>query len=668
MKNSLLILLIAFFSKTEDTFAQIKFLASGSPQGITLFIADQVLHPESKNEGNWIGYNIYRSVEKNGEYKLLTKKPLSLAENPKKLIEMIGKANMEGMKKRFKMDEKGIFEKFLTPDKDHGFLAGFNFTMGRAMGLVYDDADAKEGRTYYYKISKVKKDGSEGEKSGIESATAGKPSMIFEKPKNLKAQTITQGILLSFSKAEEGMFRHVYRSEDSIATYIRVNKLKMMSQEDAKMDNYLDTTAQGGTKYYYTVATTDMFENLKFSDTVSARMKGKFALAKPQFTTVEVHRSGVELNWETASGLDSMAGFDIMRREMLETDDNSYTKINQNLVPANVRRYADATPELGKTYQYVIRAVAKDLVSASLSLPFPYIHKPLFPPLPPQNVKTEPQMKAVKISWAEVEETDLAGYMVFRGYSDNTHIETLSNFLPKGTLSYTDTSATLSKNITFAYYVKSFNKTSMESPYSKPVFASPLEPVKKPARMNSLRGIYTEFRGNELRWGLPMDRETEKVRLFRTETADTTQWAMIFEEKTTEGKFVFADTLRDPLKNYSYKMCAVSYDSIQADFSNILTLSPKIPDILPPAEVNIEQNGSTLRISWLPVINKALKSYIIYRRTYDSAPTKIAEIPKGTTFFEDKTQKSDTYYYVIKTLNILGKEGRGTKEVSYEIE
>lgn len=668
MKNSLFILFLAFFFQMETVLAQVKFLPSGSPQGITLFIADEVLHPDSKNAGSWIGYYIYRSTEKNGEYKLLTKKPYGLAENVKKFGEMIGKTNMESMKSKFGTDEKGVFEKFLTPNPDHGFLAGFNFRMGRAMGLVFDDSDVKEARTYFYKVSKVKKDGSEGEKSGIQEATFGKPSLAFEKPKNLKIQALTQGILLSFGKAEEGMFRHVYRSEDSLATYVRVNKLKIMSQEDAATDNYLDTAARVGTKYYYTVATTDMFENLKFSDTVSVRMKGKFNLAKPEFTTVAVHRAGVEMNWETASGLDSMAGFDVMRKEVTPENEQPFVRINQNLIPANVRRYTDATPALGKTYQYVIRAVAKDLVSASLSLPYPYVHKPLFPPLPPQNLKAEPQMKAVKISWAEVEEPDLAGYMVFRGYSDNTHIETLSSFLPKGTLTYTDTSATLSKNITFAYYVKSFNKVSMESPYSKPVFASPLEPARKPERMNSLRGIYTEFRGNELRWGLPMDRETEKVRLFRTETADTTQWTMILEEKTTEGKFVFADTLRDPLESYSYKICAVSYDSIQADFSNVLTLSPKLPDIMPPAEVNIEQNGSTLKISWLPVINQTLKSYVIYRRTYDTAPTKIAEIPKGTTFFEDKTEKSDTYYYVIKTLNILDKEGKGTKEVAYEIE
>lgn len=115
-------------------------------------------------------------------------------------------------------------------------------------------------------------------------------------------------------------------------------------------------------------------------------------------------------------------------------------------------------------------------------------------------------------------------------------------------------------------------------------------------------------------------------------------------------------------------MCAVSFDGISSGFSKVLTIAPKIPDVLPPYEINIEQKGNKLKVSWLPVMDDNLKAYALYRQSYNSALEKIAEIPKGTHTFEDDIQTNDKYTYFIKSINIMNHEGKSTDRVSYEIE
>ncbi len=652
----------------QPLLAQTKIMASGSPKGITIFIAEMPLHPQTKVEGGWVGFNIYRAKENNGDFKLLTKKPFGLPKNAEEFAEVFGKEIMEGFKKSFKTDQQGVFQKFLEPNKDYTFLAIMNLPLGRALGLIYDDTDLKEKQTYYYKVAKVRQDGSEGEMSEVVQATEGKPVTPFSRPTKLKTTQVKHGLLLEFSKADDNIFRYVYRSQDSLATYIQLNKTKLGRDDAGQLDSYTDTTAKAGNKYYYTVASADLFDNRVFSDTVSVKLKGNYNLAPPEFMSVTVHKAGVELTWLVKSGLDSIAGFDVLRRPIVEGEAPDFVKINPNLIPANKPDFIDQTAVSGSKYEYVIRTVAKDLMSLFPSITYPFFYTNLFSPLPPQTVKIEPLRNAIKVSWEASPDKDVVGYMVFRGYKTEKTPETISEFLPKQTLSFTDTSKSLTKNITFAYYVKAYTKTEYESPFTKPVFASPLSEPHKPERMNALGGIYTEFKGNQLKWSLPMDRETQSVRLFRAETSDTTKWEQIYTEKVIEGKFVFNDTLRNPLKTYAYRICAVSYDNIQSDFSEQKILEPKILDVQAPQGLTIQQKGTALKVSWFPVLDGNLKSYIVYRRTYSTKSQKIGEIPKGTHFFEDKATKNETYYYVIKAVNVLGKEGKATKEIAYEVE
>ncbi len=668
LKKRLLFSLFLGLFACEPLFAQTKIMVSASPKGITIFIASMPLNPQTKVAGGWIGFNIYRAKERNGEFKLLTKKPFGLPENAEKFAEILDKKTMDGFKESFKTDQNGVFQKFLEPNKDYTFLAVMNFPIGRALGLVYDDTDVKEKQTYYYKVAKVRQDGSEGEMSEVGQATEGKPTIPMNSPTKIKTTQLKHGLLLEFSKADDNTFRYVYRSQDSLATYVQLNKTKMGRDEAGQFDSYTDTTAKPGNKYYYTIASADLFDNRVFSDTISVKLKGNYNLASPQFMSVTVHKAGVELTWLAKSGLDSIAGFDVLRRTITEGEGEAFVKINPNLIPANKPDFIDQTAVSGSKYEYVIRTVAKDLMSFFPSVQYPFFYNNLFSPLPPQTVKAEPLRNAIKISWEASPDKDVMGYMVFRAYKTEKTPETISELLPKTSLSFTDSSKSLTKNITFAYYVKAYTKAEYESPFTKPVFASPLAELHKPERMNALSGIYTEFKGNQLKWSLPMDRETQSVRLFRAEASDTTKWEQIYTEKVIEGKFVFNDTIRNPLKTYAYRICAVSYDNIQSDFSEQKRLEPKILDVQAPQGLTIQQKGASLKVSWFPVLDENLKSYVVYRRTYSTKSQKIAEVPKGTHFFEDKATKNETYYYVIKAVNVLDKEGKATKEIAYEVE
>jgi len=651
----------------STSYAQVNFVASSSPKGITVFILGTPLHPESPT--GWAGYQIYRAKSKDGNFKKVNRKLLSLPETPQDFAKLIKTEDMEGFKENFKTDEAGVFKQFLLPENEENviFLIGFRFEFGERFGLVYHDEDVKDKTTYYYKVTKVKTDGTESKPSDVFKATVGKPLEKNTPPQDLESKTVGKAIFLQFSKAKEGIFRSVYRSEDSLGTYRRLNKLRVIGIENSDFDSYLDTTVQKSVKYYYTVATMDLFENQYFSDTISHQLKGEYNLEYPQFTTIQLHSAGVELNWEMEFPQGQVVGFEILRRPNVNDSTVNFTKINQNLIPSNVRQYIDQTVTLGTNYQYAVQAVADDEITRLRAIPVGILAERTTRPLPPQNVQIEPLLNAIKISWDSVQGADIAGYMVFRGYSDEPNPETLSDFLPKENTSFIDTSSTLSKNITFAYYVKTFTYNEYESVLSKPVFASPVEPPYKPKIMNSLSGSYSEFKGNYVKWGLPNDQETQFVRLFRSEV-DTNYWEQIYTEKIVVGKFQYQDSTRNPLKTYHYKMCAVSFDSLQSDFSDILTIEPEIPDVLPPYELYVEQKNKILKVSWLPVMDDNLKAYALYRQSYNLELEKIAEIPKGTHTFEDKIESSDKYTYFVKSINVINQEGSPTDKISYEVE
>ncbi len=152
---------------------------------------------------------------------------------------------------------------------------------------------------------------------------------------------------------------------------------------------------------------------------------------------VKVTEPAIELTWtapkKTSAGapLDQLTGYRVLRGEI---DPSSAQATSQDIAqakwkspltliaPATENSYRDTLFEFGRTYVYVVRAVALSgdgPVESDDSAPVVVSPKDTFPPAPPQNVVAAfaappGGAPSVGLSWSMNLENDLAGYRVYR--------------------------------------------------------------------------------------------------------------------------------------------------------------------------------------------------------------------------------------------------------------
>ena len=166
----------------------------------------------------------------------------------------------------------------------------------------------------------------------------------------------------------------------------------------------------------------------------------------------KVSESAIELSWtaptKTSGGatLEGLTGYRVLRGEIDPTSaeaashDIAQAKWKSPLVllaPAPEKSYRDTLFEFGKTYVYVVRAVAlagDGPVESDDSGPVVVAPRDTFPPAAPQNViaaVTAPpgQAPSADLSWSMNLENDLAGYRVYRSDTEDARGQLLSKDL-----------------------------------------------------------------------------------------------------------------------------------------------------------------------------------------------------------------------------------------------
>ena len=205
----------------------------------------------------------------------------------------------------------------------------------------YVNTGAKEGVTYYYKVTAVSASG-ESEFSNI---VSGQAKAELQKPAapvvKIGSSASSGKPMLTWSAVTGAESYNVYRAESADGVYTKINTTTATS--------YVNTGAKEGVTYYYKVTAVNDIGESDASNVVSGQTK--VTPQKPSAPVVRIGHSASSgkpmLKWNTVTGATS---YNIYRAESAT---GTYTRINTTTATS----YTNTGAKEGVTYYYKVTAV-----------------------------------------------------------------------------------------------------------------------------------------------------------------------------------------------------------------------------------------------------------------------------------------------------------------------
>lgn len=239
---------------------------------------------------------------------------------------------------------------------------------------------------------------------------------------------------------------------------------------------------QPGEQVTYTVRTRLSGEHAS-ADSNPAKLTVYPAPPPPSKLRATLMEKSIVLSWtppETASGASSVSApldYRVYRAEVGAGSSSAQSAAAdeielQPIALVHSNSYNDTNVAIGHTYHYAVRAVAKlgDQWVESLDSNNAVIAaNDVFPPAVPQNLvaviipATNEQAAYVELSWSISQDSDLAGYQVFRSTQPDTQGEQLNSEL-LSTPTFRDMNVTAGQQ--YFYHIRAVDQAGNQSPLS----------------------------------------------------------------------------------------------------------------------------------------------------------------------------------------------------------
>lgn len=644
------------------------------PNGILLIVGGPILHPNAAAANNgWAGYHLYRKGQSDTAFVLITSKPLARAGSLAELETILGR-DITGLERFAGLTSKQeLWQRIEQNDSSVLALTFLSKHLRRALGLLYLDTNVERDRTYQYRATLVATDGRESEPSEPLSATYGVPPIPLLGPLDVQAKSTEKGVELNWrmNPDDTGAFTYsVYRSPDPDGSYLRLNLAPLTYVSDsATMDttgSFVDTTAQTGRTYYYSVVSADYAGNESSHDSpVTAELFDVIPPRIPQNVFANPSDLGITVTWDTVTG-DDIDGYNIFRSS---DPDSFFVKLNAILLPADTGFYEDKSANLVDRFFYRVTSVDRagnesEKSARSLSLFENYL-----PPVPPQGIAAESRPNGVLVRWARSEETDVRGYYVYRADSYNGELSQVSPLIGRDTSEFMDSSSYLSSRGRYWYLLQTINYTGVVSGYSVPVSASPDKADMTDAPL-SFYG-YHDASGVRLMWARPDDNAIAGFRIYRAVEADSLVWMQLTTEPLARETGEYSDTAVDINAVYHYRLHSLNDRGEESTPSHDLRIVAFEEAALPPGGVRVVSDGRGLKVLWQMTHQPEAAGYRVYRRSESGPLTLLTteSVPVVTVEYGDKSVQSKTrYFYSVSCVDKNGREGDRSAEVSYFVE
>ncbi len=330
--------------------------------------------------------------------------------------------------------------------------------------MTYTDTAVPEGKAIFYRLTATDTTGNESQPS----ATRNLLPQNTTPPPTPRGVTAVHGqgtaVVVSWQPVvlDDLMGYRVYRGPDP--DHLEQANSSLVSKSTA---TFTDTITTAGTTYYYTVTAVDTALNeSKNSDPVKTTAPDPNPPSPPGSVFAHGEDDRILVSWAPNHEPD-LAGYRLYR----STGENgTYQRVGGDL-PATPTEYEDkgtdtAPLQKGTLYWYYITAL--DLAGNESEPSHKTFTKPhdKQPPPPPEGLRAAWQDGRVSLQWSPTQETDLAGYHVWRGtHPTGVYTQlTQGKPLPPGTTTYTDT--TVSTGQPYWYQLTAVDTSGNASPRS----------------------------------------------------------------------------------------------------------------------------------------------------------------------------------------------------------
>lgn len=191
--------------------------------------------------------------------------------------------------------------------------------------------------------------------------------------------------------------------------------------------------------------------------------------AAPEGVLAEAEEKRICIRWQpvavnVAGNPAEVGGYFVYRRPLSEEE--FARPLNGD--PVASTDYADASATYGSTYVYTVTAVVKGHsgTESAPAIQFGLDYPDVYPPPPVSELDALAEQTVVRLNWAPVEASDLAGYVLFRAEGDGPFARLAD--LPATATTYED--RRIATDTTYRYAVRSVDRSgnlSAPSPESR---------------------------------------------------------------------------------------------------------------------------------------------------------------------------------------------------------
>ena len=220
------------------------------------------------------------------------------------------------------------YEIWRSAEKNSGFSR-----IRTQKGTTYNDASAKAGTTYYYKVKAVDSAGNVSQFSN----RVGRMCDLKRPAVKASNDAATGKVKLTWDKIEGAKAYKIYRAAAKNGKYTLMKTVTG--------NGYTNANAQAGKKYFYKVLA--VHENSNANSAYSAAVSRMCDLARPSVTVKRNEAGKPRISWKKVEGA---VKYEVWRAS---AKNGKYTRIatTKNLYQVNKNAVA------GKTYYYKVRAV-----------------------------------------------------------------------------------------------------------------------------------------------------------------------------------------------------------------------------------------------------------------------------------------------------------------------